>query len=311
MRPEPPPAPLHLPFEPGPYRLAMALQACAEADWIEIDAGYRAELALRRGLLDLRRPEVLGLGPDTLPARRELLALLAHHMPARFPAWFAAAPDGRLRNRLTGEVWQLDHPAPDPLDLAARLVQEDLCLLRLDAGTPVLTDAALCFPSRWRLAEKLGRPLASVHEPVPLYAERLAAPVDRFMAALRPGRIAKRYNWALVDDPALFQPAGKFRAAHDPAITATNAGARLWLRVERQTLRLLPASGAVVFTIRVHVTPLARIAIPAVAASLAEAVRALPEATLRYKSIAPFRAAVLGWLDRRSDAVSPLPECPR
>ena len=311
MRPEPPPAPLRLPFEPGPYRPAMALQACAEADWIEIDAGYRAELALRRGLLDLRRPEVLGLGPDTLPARRELLALLASHLPARFPAWFAATADGRLRNHLTNETWHLDRPEPDPLEVAARLVQEDLCLLRLDAGTPVLTDAALCFPSRWRLAEKLSRPLAAVHDPVPFYAARLAAPVDRFLSALRPGRIAQRLNWALVDDPALFQPTGKFRAAHDPAITAANAGARLWLRVERQTLRLLPASGAVLFTIRVHVTGLVRIPAGPEAARLAEAVRALPEATLRYKSIAPFRAALLGWLDRRSDAVSPLPEFPR
>lgn len=308
MSPDPPAETVHLPFESGEYRLAMGLQACPEAEWIELDARYRAELALRRGLLGLRRDAVLGLGADTLPARREVLALLGAHLPARYPRWFRLGTDGRLHNLLTGERWSLARPERDPLEVAARLVQEDLCLLRLDAGTPVLTDAALCFPSRWMLAEKLGRPLAAVHAPVPLYAARLAGPVDRFLAALRPGRIARRFNWALLDDPALFQPTGKFRAAHDPAITAANAGARLWLRVERQTLRLLPESGAVLFTIRVHVTPLARLPAGATAARLAEAVRALPEATARYKSIAPFRDAVLAWLDARSRDVSPEPE---
>ena len=60
-----------------------------------------------------------------------------------------------------------------------------------------------------------------------------------------------------MDDPTLFQPTGKWRTAHDATITEQNAGERLFLRVERQTLRRLPDSGAVLFGIRVHVYPLA------------------------------------------------------
>ena len=75
----------------------------------------------------------------------------------------------------------------------------------------MFTAASLCFPSRWRLLDKIGKPLAAVHGPVPLYAERLAGPVDRFMRNLKPGHIASRLNWSLLDDPALFQPAGKWR----------------------------------------------------------------------------------------------------
>ena len=48
------------------------------------------------------------------------------------------------------------------------------------------------LPSRWRLHEKLGKPLALVHGPVPFYGERLATPVDRFMARGKPGQIASR-----------------------------------------------------------------------------------------------------------------------
>ena len=90
---------------------------------------------------------------------------------------------------------------------------------------------------------------------VPFYAERLADPVDRFMAKVKPGHIASRLNWSVLDDPAMFQPAGKWREQTNTAVTPDNAGERLYLRVERQTLRRLPQSGAILFGIRVHSLP--------------------------------------------------------
>jgi hypothetical protein len=166
----------------------------------------------------------------------------------------------------------------------------------------VLQAAILCAPSRWRLAEKLGRPLLAVHAAVPFYAARLGAPVDRFMDQLKEGRIALRMNWSVVDDAALFQPGGKHRTARDPAFTAANAAERLHLRTERQTFRRLPQSGAVLFGIRVHSHKLARIAaIPGAAARLAVAVRALPPEMAAYKSLPVFRDALLAWLDGIAD----------
>jgi dimethylamine monooxygenase subunit A len=179
-------------------------------------------------------------------------------------------------------------------------VQEDLCLIQNTPEGPRFTAGILCFPSRWRLLEKLGKPLAAVHSPVPIYADRLAAPVDRFMRHLKPGRIASRLNWSVLDDPALFQPDGKWRleGGAGAGITAADAGTRLFLRVERQTLRRLPRSEAVLFGIRVHVYPLAQaIDRPARAVALAAAVRALPAELLHYKSMLPFRDALLQWLD--------------
>ncbi len=129
--------------------------------------------------------------------------------------------------------------------------------------------------SRWVLAEKIGHPLAAVHERVPLYADRLSNPVDRFMRHLKAGKLAQRLNWSVVDDPALFQIGGKHRTTRNPAVTPENAGDSLFLRVERQTLARLPESGFVLFAIHVHSAPVARIAAdPAVAGRLAEAVAA-------------------------------------
>jgi hypothetical protein len=291
---------IYLPFEPGPHRMAMGLTTVPESAWFEIDECYVGEMAERRRLLAERHQDVFGALPQSEAARRETLCAAVANLTTHAPQWFSREAD-TLHNALTAETWDLADPPCDPLELAGRLVQEDLCIIQQADDGPRFTAAVLCFPSRWRLHEKLGKPLASVHGPVPQYAERLATPVDRFMAKVKPGHIASRLNWSVLDDPAMFQPR---RKSHDPrntAITPDNAGESLYLRVERQTLRRLPQSGAILFGIRVHCYRLARaITTPAAASRLAEAVRALPDATVHYKGLKVFGPALLAWLDARS-----------
>jgi dimethylamine monooxygenase subunit A len=295
-----PPQTVHIAFEPGPYRMAMGLIAQNPDDLLEIDEHYPAELVERRHLLATRRDEVFAVTPGSQAACREVLDRIASLLPARFPGWFARTGD-LLENRLTGETWNLAEPGMHPLELAGRLVQEDFCVLLPGPDGPVLTAAVLCFPTRWRLGDKIGRPLAAVHGPVPLYAERLAAPVDRFMAQIKPGKLVQRINWSLLDDPALFQPVRRFRDSADEAITPANVGARVYLRSERQTLSALPLSGGVLFGIHVHVYPLWRIAArPEIAARLAAAVRAVPDDLRRYKSLTGFEGAMLVYLDAQA-----------
>ena len=289
---------IHLPFEAGPYRMAMGLIAVPETEWFEIDTLYQAEIAERQRLLALHHAEVFGAEPESDAACAETLTMIIEHLTRVHPDWFEF--DGiTIQNRLTGQ--RRDIATHDKLELAGQLVQEDLCLIESSPDGPRLTAAVLCFPSRWRLHEKLGRPLAAVHGNVPFYGDRLARPVDRFMGHVRTGHIASRLNWSVMDDPTLFQPTGKWRTAHDATITEQNAGDRLFLRVERQTLRRLPVSGAVLFGIRVHVYPLAvAVSAPEIAAALAAAVRALPAEMAHYKSLPMFQSALLAWLDRRA-----------
>jgi dimethylamine monooxygenase subunit A len=282
--------------------MAMGLTACPRADWIELDQHYPAEMAERRHLLATRRDDVFAAVSGSEPARQETWDVLSAHLADRWPDWFAN--DGSvLENRLTGDRWNLAELGHDPLEAAALLVQEDLCIIQMSETGPLLAAGVVCFPSRWRLGEKIGRPLAAVHAPVPFYGDRLARPVDRFMGVVKPGHVAVRLNWSMSDDPTLFQPGGKWRADRAEHITANTAGDALFVRVERQTLTRLPQCGAVLFTIRVHVYPLARIvARPQIAQRLAEAVRALPPETLHYKSLLRFRDALLDYLGRVSQA---------
>jgi hypothetical protein len=276
--------------------MAMGLVSVPEVEWFDIDEHYQAEVAERQRLMTERRAEVFSMQPCAAAASAETLTMLTEHLARVHPDWFAC--DGTtFYNRLTGEDVALTED--QPLALAGRLVQEDLCLIEASPEGPRLTAAIVCFPSRWRLDEKLGRPLAEIHARVPFYGDRLARPVDRFVGHVRAGHIAARLNWSVMDDPTLFQPTGKWRTSYDVTITEQNAGDRLFLRVERQTLRRLPVSGAVLFGIRVHVYRLARaVTTPEAAAGLAAAVRALPDETAHYKSLPMFQTALLGWLDR-------------
>ncbi len=287
---------IHLSFAPGPFRMAMGLVARDPDEMIELDECYPAEIAQRQSLLDTRRNVVFAALDGTEPVRLAVLQRVCGVLARRYPDCFQR--DGAmLHNGITGEAWDIEHPVIDPLELAGRLVQEDLCLMRPSPEGPVLSAAVLCFPSRWSLAEKIGRPMMAIHGPVPFYGERLGRPVDRFFAALAEGKLVERYNWSLVDDPELHQPKGHGRRALNAAITAQNAGQSVFLKVERQTLSRVGADGTVLFTIRVHCYPLAKVVTtPEIARDLADAVAALPEELAVYKSILPFRQALLEYL---------------
>lgn len=264
---------LPLVFLDGPWKLAMGLNALESDDWLWRDAGFAAETAERGRLLAEHRNEVLAELPGAAGAVAELVAMVR--------AFFALAPAAGMLADL------------------ARLAQEDFCLLQKQAdGQYALTAAILCFPAHWRLGEKLGRPLREIHAPVPGFAARLAGPVDRFLANLAVERPVWRANWSVVEDPALFHPHARVPRAD---LTPEQAGEQLWLRVERQTLRRLPETGAVVFTIRTLVRPLVEIAaMPGVAGAMAARLRELEPGMAGYKGLPGFREPLLAWLDGRA-----------
>jgi hypothetical protein len=294
----------YLPFSDGkPFALRMGLQPLPAEQWIEIGEDFSAQLAEKRKLLATRHDDVIQTLPQAQPASEEALELLLDHL-RQFHSDRFTFDDSKLRNVATGEKWDFAQLSLHPLEHATRLVQEDFCILQADdqsGDTYRLTAGAVCFPSNWRLADKIGRALSDVHGPVPGYAEKLASPVDRFFKNLTADNIVVRANWLIHATPDLFQSGHKLDAATAAAITPENAGEKLWLRVERQTLRRLPRSGAVLFTIRTHVTQL-RDAIRDTksARDLATAVRTMPDDVAHYRSISAFRPALLAWLSRRA-----------
>jgi hypothetical protein len=238
----------------------MGLARIDERDWLLPDERRDVELALRARLIDERRDHVLQIHPGTDAASAELLSLIG------------SAPDGF-----------------HPLEAAGRAVQEDLCvLLPDDRGQLVLGAACVCFPSHWRLGDKMGRSVVAIHGPVPHYEDELAAKVDGFIARLRPGTIVARRNWTIHELEDLFAPVA-------PPLQGV-APPDQWLRSERQTLRVLPASGAVLFTIKTQQVQLRDVPRD-VARRLAARLRAEPADLDAYKDLGPRLADLLAFLD--------------
>jgi len=275
-----------LPFDERPFRLRMGLRPLDLATWIDIDDHYASDLAVKGDLLVHRHSEVVAALTDTEEAGREVLDAVRAHLRRYHPSLVSPL---------------LDDPSLHPIDRAGRLVQEDICLMIERGDELVLGAASVCFPSRWRLADKLGRPMIAIHGPTPGYAVQLGAPTNDFLARLTSDRPVWRLNWSLMADPALFQPGTHRSAAVGASIPPAEIGDRIWLRVERQTLRRFELS--VCFTIRTFVWPLGEAlhGEPAARAALADNLQTMDDDFAAYKSVPGVRPAVLEWLAAYED----------
>lgn len=235
-----------LPFAPWMTEASRRLpgvQPLKMTDWLVVDDAFAGQMAARDRLLSERRADVLAPGPSDAPAA-ELLALILAHLG---PGYRRAA--GQV-TRPDGVTVRLDGP---PLLTAARLVQEDLCILEKPDGAPehVLTAAALCFPASWTLAEKIGHPLSRIHAPVSVYDADMAPRVQRLFDRVHPERPLWRQNALLYADPALYHPRTELQPRVAPAERPD------YLRSERQCILRLWDTGAVVFSIHTWVLPFA------------------------------------------------------
>ena len=227
----------YLPFEPGPHRLQMGLMALKPEDWIELDETLGAILLAKRRLLAERHGEVFAAMPDTEAAGAEVLALLADHLPRRFPTQYPRM-NTTIAVAATGELIGIGAPGVHPLETAARLVPEDLCLMRRTDAGYILAAACVCFPSRWRLADKIGRSLAAIHGPVPGYGDGARPPGRPLLREALVDKPVWRLNWTIHARSEPFQPVAPKIGRSTPAEFAES----VFLRIERQTLRRLPAS---------------------------------------------------------------------
>ncbi|MEM1051256.1 MAG: DUF3445 domain-containing protein [Pseudomonadota bacterium] len=141
---------------------------------------------------------------------------------------------------------------------AALAAHEDMCLLVKESQEDQyrLVGTAVAWPSDWYPKDKIGLPLRALHAPIAGYEEQLAQGVERFMETLKKGAIYGRCNWFITatGKKRWLEPRPAQEAfAH---VTDDNAGGTLFVRSERQTLRRLPETGAILFTIGIYVEPL-------------------------------------------------------
>ena len=228
---------VYMPVDGKPDRPHVGARALDLDNWIEISDSYEAELAQKRALLRDRHDQVFVALPLGDAGSAEVLELLTEHLARRFPERW---PNGV-------------HPdlSVHPLEAASLLVQEDLCLMTQVGPDWVLSAASLCFPSRWDVRDKIGKNLLGIHEPVPHYEEKIGTATQNIFDKMTVERPIWRVNWTVMDSSELHQPVA-VRSPDDIAVTAENIPQTLFFRRERQTLRKLPRTGDILFTIRTY-----------------------------------------------------------
>jgi hypothetical protein len=280
-------AKLNTPYDGSSKLFQIGLKPLDPAEWIDVDDNLVSYLAEKERLFAARPDEVFAAAPETAEAQAEVLTLLGAHLVARFPETYVReaneiviAGDRRVA---------LDDPGVPPLRIAASLVAEDLVIMRRGGSGWWLAAASLSFPSSWSLSEKFGRPIHDVHGPVPGFSAgtRNAELIARMFDHLRPEMPVIRWNWSIYGDDALFHP-----ESASPETRRFGTGARaehVFLRVERQTLRRLPQSRDILFTIRIYVDPLEGLErlpeAPAIATALINQLMTLSDEQLSYKGL--------------------------
>lgn len=282
----------YTPFDGSSKPFTIGLKPMDLATWLEVDDALEAYFTEKDRLYAELPGKVFVERDDTRAAQQEVLDLIVENLTDHHASTHRRAGDamqaGARHVPLSGGT--------APLKIASHLVQEDLVLMRKDHDGWRLVAASLCFPSSWSLTEKYDRALEDIHAPVPQFGRgtRMADLIARMFDKLQPANCVERMNWSLQGTPELYHPLshasridradGKLRE-FSPDETA----ARTFIRVERQTLRKLPASGDILFTIRIYLDPLARLAAHedgrTIAGNFADQILAMDSDQLAYKGL--------------------------
>ena len=245
------------------------------ANWFLRDAEFDLTVQLKKKLLATRRSEVVGLQPGGEDVAQEAAQLVSQ--------WAGV---------------ELSSTGINALVDASLLVADDLAVLQpvksQDGSEQLLLNAAVvCCPSRWMLSEKMGHNMLAIHEPVAKYADHVGTAVDTYFQRLTVEKPVWRSNWIIQDHPALFQP-------QIPSGSLVKTPDELWIRMERQTLRRLPKTGGILFTIRGYQQPLPEYLSRSkqIAQDTRTLVERLPDDVAQYKSVLKYRPAIMTWINQ-------------
>jgi hypothetical protein len=302
--------PTHTPYDGSSKLFTIGLKPLDPADWIEVDDHLLPYLAEKHRLYGEIPERVFVEEDGTRDAQQEVLDLLGAHLLERFPETHQRNGSGV---EVVGAASRLPASLADaPLARASQLIQEDLILMRRSDSGWRLVAGSLCFPSSWSLLEKFGKPLQDIHAPVPGFGPgtRPAELINRMFDGLQ-GQAVERYNWSIQSDNTLYHPLSDLqridRATNRPSrFPDGDIDAHAFIRVERQTLRKLPVTRDILFTIRIHLDPLAVLARhpdrATLAVSFAAQLEALDLAQLDYKGLTSDRDRLMSVLNHMANA---------
>ncbi|WP_157893531.1 heme-dependent oxidative N-demethylase subunit alpha family protein [Aquidulcibacter paucihalophilus] len=221
-----------LPFEHGPPCFDVGLAPIEPHAWLMPD-DQSHWIGPKNQLMDAEPDAVFASITGSMPGQIEAAALVA------------------------SACGQSIDPGEPPLFAASRLVSDDLVLMEMRDGAWTNTALCLCSPTFFSAHEAIGKSLFGLHRPVPGGDPGLGGRISRVFSLLRDELVLERHNWTVQWRDARYTPNGGPLRAAAAAAGLEEGREALHVRVERQTIRRLPESGAVLFTIRIRLYRLA------------------------------------------------------
>jgi len=266
-------APLAKIFPDEDYRFHLRMERNEPADFFAQTHDHAALVAERQRWLRTEPGKYAALLPSGEPLLEEVSRLAQDWNGFTSPG--SGAPWSALL--ALGEFWEAD-----------------FLLLKPDADGEIRLDGGcLCFPSSWRLTDKIGKPIEFIHGPVPGLNERIGPGIHKFLTGLKPGAASLRHNWGLARSAELNHHPDRSL----PRLDAATHANEVWLRVEHQALVALPQSAGVLFGIRVVNYAFAEVcADPVARIRLRRALETMPDDMAHYKGLATLRPRLVRWL---------------
>ncbi|KAI9842343.1 MAG: hypothetical protein M1837_007335 [Sclerophora amabilis] len=238
------------------YHQTMALTKLEPDWWLELEHSYASKLGERKKLYAQHGKAVLDYLPGSEFACKELMEMALQFLCARYPELFALSPDKlTFHNRVLGTETKLKET--HPLHVLLENVPEDFAVMLRDPETGFYHFRAgvICSALGWNVGTKIGLQLHQIHAPIPDYKEKMQFSMDRYFSKMPTDRPIQRGSWGLEVDQPLYMPPGdpheELRKSQSPELELS----RCHLRVDWQTLRRLPLSGAIIFNFKGLFTP--------------------------------------------------------
>ncbi|KAM0756363.1 hypothetical protein T439DRAFT_27473 [Meredithblackwellia eburnea MCA 4105] len=320
-------------------------------EWIHLDSSYERYLSIRKERTDqevtLVNKTIEGFFPHSL----EVLVEIASFLSLRYPdllsverhifdeqdetTWgdsISGKEAGSVKiieNKVTGSRWNLDEAGEpgswDPMVIAGLIVQDDLAVMvENEDGEYVLQAGSICTAGSWRLEDKIGTTLDSIHTTggVVGWKEKLKFSMERFFQKMKVDKPVQRNNYFFQTNGVLpWNPASGPEDAFDQSLHGVNPellptstdpswtrpapvsnATDVWFRTERQTLRRMPKTGCILFTIRSYLDPVSSMVHePGVPGRMASALKHWPDSIKAYKGADKYLDALLPYLEKEHD----------
>lgn len=288
-----------------PYHQTMSIFKLDINHWLDMDKYYYDYIKEKERVIHSYGPDNFDWLPGSEDACRELMDTVKEHMMLRYPLLFTSDDNGEhVKNTLTGEVLDFSEPLKDdPLVYVSKMAKEDFYIvMQGEDGVHRLVAAAVPFPGgSFGIKYKLGKTLDVIHTEVPYYKEKLKPSMEKWFSKMKPADLVERASWYISWDHKLLLN-NVYALKEGEKVNSDVQPTEFNVRVERQTLRRLPKSRAIIFTNHPVFYSIDEMKDEALIPSLIrKIIFEAPEGICKYKNFGVFRDHILPYLEKLID----------